>query len=96
MTSVLSPSDFVQWLKANVRILDGAMGSMIQRYSLSESDFRGQRFADHPHDLRGNNDMLALTRPDVIESIQTSLGPTRLLRPPLRKRITILNRVSMR
>ena len=42
------------------------MGTMIQRHKLTEADFRGERFADHPHDLKGNNDLLVLTRPDVI------------------------------
>ncbi|MBL9200504.1 MAG: homocysteine S-methyltransferase family protein [Opitutaceae bacterium] len=50
-------------------VLDGAMGSMIQTYKLEEADFRGTRFKDHPHDLQGNNDLLCLTRPDVIEKI---------------------------
>lgn len=50
-------------------VLDGAMGSMIQTFDLSEADFRGERFKSHPHDLKGNNDLLALTRPDVIEKI---------------------------
>jgi 5-methyltetrahydrofolate--homocysteine methyltransferase len=52
-----------------VVVLDGAMGSMIQGYNLSEADFRGTRLASHAHDLRGNNDLLSLTRPDVIETI---------------------------
>ncbi len=50
-------------------VLDGAMGSMVQTYHLQESDFRGTQFRDHPHDLKGNNDLLCLTRPDVIEKI---------------------------
>ncbi len=50
-------------------VLDGAMGSMIQTYKLEEADFRGARFATHPHDLKGNNDLLSITRPDVIEKI---------------------------
>ena len=45
------------------------MGTMIQRYRLTEADFRGQRFRDHPHDLKGNNDLLILTRPDVVGEI---------------------------
>jgi 5-methyltetrahydrofolate--homocysteine methyltransferase len=53
-------------------ILDGAMGSMIQTYRLEERDFRGERFAQHPHDLKGDNDLLCLTRPDVVEEIQTA------------------------
>src|SRR5690349_8333721 len=45
------------------------MGTMVQQYKLTEADFRGERFADWPSDLRGNNDLLALTRPDVIRAI---------------------------
>ena len=52
-----------------IAILDGAMGSMIQTFGLEEADFRGERLRDHPHDLKGNNDLLSLTRPDVIEQI---------------------------
>lgn len=52
-----------------ILILDGAMGTMIQRYKLEENDFRGERFADHPGDLKGNNDLLCITRPDIIEEI---------------------------
>jgi len=50
-------------------VLDGAMGSMIQNFVLSEADFRGKTFLTHPHDLKGNNDLLCLTRPDIIEEI---------------------------
>ena len=59
-------------LETRIVYLDGAMGTMIQTHSLEESDFRGERFADHPVDLKGNNDLLTLTRPDVIESIHRS------------------------
>ena len=52
-----------------ILILDGAMGTMIQRYKFSEADFRGERFAHWNHDLKGNNDLLILTRPDVVEAI---------------------------
>lgn len=52
-----------------VLILDGAMGTMIQRYKLQESDYRGIRFKDHHSDLKGNNDLLSITRPDIIEEI---------------------------
>ena len=52
-----------------VVLLDGAMGTMIQRYKLTEADFRGERLKDHAKDLRGNNDLLILTRPDVISEI---------------------------
>lgn len=50
-------------------MLDGAMGTMIQRYQLTEEDFRGERFKAHPKDLKGNNDLLSLTRPDIIQNI---------------------------
>ncbi|MBB1162902.1 homocysteine S-methyltransferase family protein [Aquariibacter albus] len=50
-------------------ILDGAMGTMIQRYKLGEADYRGERFKDHPKDLKGNNELLVFTRPDVISAI---------------------------
>jgi 5-methyltetrahydrofolate--homocysteine methyltransferase len=56
-------------LSTRVLLLDGAMGTMIQRYKLTEADFRGERFAHHPRDLRGNSDLLILTRPDVIGAI---------------------------
>ena len=56
-------------LEQRIAIIDGAMGTMIQRHPLGEADFRGERFAAHPKDLKGNNDLLVLTRPDVIESI---------------------------
>jgi len=54
-----------------ILIIDGAMGTMIQRYKLSESDYRGDRFKDWNSDLKGNNDLLSLTRPDIIKSIHT-------------------------
>lgn len=56
-------------LAERIMIIDGAMGTMIQRYQLVEADYRGERFADHPTDLKGNNDLLSLTRPDVIKEI---------------------------
>lgn len=56
-------------LKERILILDGAMGTMIQRYPLEEKDFRGDRFKDHAHPLKGNNDLLSITRPDIIEAI---------------------------
>jgi len=56
-------------LKERILILDGAMGTMIQNHRLGEADFRGDEFRDHPSDLQGNNDLLNITRPDVIESI---------------------------
>ena len=63
----------IQQLKAllekRVVYLDGPMGTMIQGFKLEEGDFRGERFKDHPIDLKGNNDLLTFTRPDIIESI---------------------------
>jgi 5-methyltetrahydrofolate--homocysteine methyltransferase len=56
-------------LQQRIVILDGAMGTMIQREKLGEADFRGTRLADHPKDLKGNNELLVLTRPDIIERI---------------------------
>ncbi len=56
-------------LRQRILILDGAMGTMIQRYKLGEADYRGERFKDHPKDLKGNNELLLFTRPDVISEI---------------------------
>src|SRR4051812_2691295 len=60
---------FEQLFKERIVIIDGAMGSLIQTYGLEEKDFRGERFKAHHKDLKGNNDLLCLTRPDVIEEI---------------------------
>lgn len=75
----LSPSIFmaqpdrseqlIALMRQRILILDGAMGTMIQRHKLGESDYRGQRFADWPSDLKGNNDLLAITQPQIIEGI---------------------------
>lgn len=56
-------------LKERIMILDGAMGTMIQRYQLEEKDFRNEALKDHPHPLKGNNDLLSITRPDIIKEI---------------------------
>jgi len=56
-------------LQRRIAVIDGAMGTMIQRYQLTEADFRGDRLADRAHDQRGNNDVLSLTRPDVVTAI---------------------------
>ena len=56
-------------LKERILVLDGAMGTMIQRHKLEEVDFRGNRFKDHKHSLKGNNDLLSITRPDIIKDI---------------------------
>ncbi len=56
-------------VKKRILVLDGAMGTMLQRYQLTESDYRGKEFADWPSDLKGNHDLLNLTRPDVVEQV---------------------------
>lgn len=65
--------DNLNRLVANrILVMDGAMGTMIQRYALSEEDFRGDRFKDFENDLKGNNDLLSIVRPDIIEEIHTA------------------------
>ena len=64
-----SPQALSQALEERILIIDGAMGTMIQAAGLAEPDYRGERFADHPGDLKGNNDLLCLTRPDLIAGI---------------------------
>jgi 5-methyltetrahydrofolate--homocysteine methyltransferase len=64
-----SRANIFEEIKKRVLILDGAMGTMIQRYKLTEEDFRGDRFRDYPLDLKGNNDLLSVTQPDIILSI---------------------------
>src|SRR5262249_21396965 len=56
-------------LRERILVMDGAMGTMIQTYELAEDDFRGHLFVNHPRDLLGNNDLLNLTRPDIVEPI---------------------------
>ncbi|ATX82020.1 methionine synthase (B12-dependent) [Mariprofundus ferrinatatus] len=60
-----------QQMKKQILILDGAMGTMIQSYGLQEADYRGDRFADWPSELKGNNDLLSLTQPHIIREIHT-------------------------
>ena len=59
-------------LKERILLLDGAMGTMIQSYGLQEADYRGDRFAGHGCDLKGNNDLLTLTQPGIIRDIHTA------------------------
>ena len=61
--------DIKQELKKRILIIDGAMGTMIQRHKLEEKDYRGQRFKDWPSDVKGNNDLLNITQPDIIIGI---------------------------
>jgi methionine synthase (B12-dependent) (EC 2.1.1.13) len=56
-------------LEERILVLDGAMGTMIQKYNLEEEDFRGEEFKNHPSDLKGNNDLLSLTQPEIIKEI---------------------------
>jgi 5-methyltetrahydrofolate--homocysteine methyltransferase len=59
-------------IKKNILVLDGAMGTMLQRYNFSEEDFRGERFKDFPHSLKGNNDLLSLTQPQAIRAVHAA------------------------
>jgi 5-methyltetrahydrofolate--homocysteine methyltransferase len=61
--------DIKQELEKRILIIDGAMGTMIQRYKLEEEDYRGERFKDWPSDLKGNNDLLCLTQPHIVKEI---------------------------
>ncbi|HDY81803.1 MAG TPA: methionine synthase, partial [Halieaceae bacterium] len=63
------PGALEQALQQRILVIDGAMGTMIQSEQLQEADYRGERFADHGSDLKGNNDLLSLTRPDLIAKI---------------------------
>lgn len=65
-------ADIREILKNRILVLDGAMGTMIQRYKLEDHDYRGERFADWAHDVKGNNDLLSLTRPDIIKEIHAA------------------------
>ena len=56
-------------MQQRILYIDGAMGTMIQRYKLEEDDYRGERYAKHEHELKGNNDLLVITRPDLVKEI---------------------------
>lgn len=66
---ITTKSKFEQEIEKRILVLDGAMGTMIQRYTLDEAAFRAERFKDHSHDLRGNNDLLSITQPQIIKEI---------------------------
>lgn len=84
-------------LAERILILDGAMGTMIQKYKLTEADFRGERFKESAVDLRGNNDLLTLTQPllisrfmrNIYKQVLILLKPILSVLPPSRKRIMI-------
>lgn len=65
----MNKDTFLNLLRERILILDGGMGTMVQGFKLTEKDYRGEQFADWPSDLRGNNDLLCITRPDVIKNI---------------------------
>jgi len=65
----LSMTDIRSLLKKRILVIDGAMGTMIQQHRLTEADFRGDRFRDWPREVKGNNDLLSITRPDIITGI---------------------------
>ncbi|MBF0619293.1 MAG: methionine synthase [Candidatus Omnitrophica bacterium] len=69
MNKILMNTPLAKLLAERILILDGAMGTMVQRYNLNEADYRGLRFKDSIRDLKGNNDLLSITRPDVISAI---------------------------
>jgi 5-methyltetrahydrofolate--homocysteine methyltransferase len=69
LTTIATELRLRELLAQRILILDGAMGTMIQRYGLGEADFRGERLADHAVDVRGNNELLCLTRPDIVREI---------------------------
>src|SRR5438067_12683059 len=62
-------SEIKNLLEHRILVIDGAMGTMIQRYKLAEEDYRGERFKDWPSDVKGNNDLLCLTQPHIIREI---------------------------
>ncbi len=63
--------DIREELKTRVLVMDGAMGSLIQEYKLTEADYHGERLKDHPNDQKGNNDILSITHPEIIKEIHT-------------------------
>ncbi|MEC8821141.1 MAG: homocysteine S-methyltransferase family protein, partial [Pseudomonadota bacterium] len=71
MNTVAASPSIETILQQRILVMDGAMGTMIQAQALSEKDFRGEKFQDHRIDLKGNNEILNLTRPDVIKAIHT-------------------------
>ena len=68
----INMKDILSIAKNKILVLDGAMGTMIQRYKLGEADFRKNWFENHDSPLKGNNDLLSLTRPDIIKDIHNA------------------------
>ena len=74
------PEQIKELMTERILVLDGAMGTMIQSYKLEETDYRGERFKKHPCDLKGNNDLLSVTQPDIIKAIHSAtLKPAQTL-----------------
>ncbi len=72
MSRSITPGDLLKKIFAErIVVIDGAMGTMIQRYKLGEAEYRGSQFANHPCDLKGNNDLLSITQPQIVEEIHT-------------------------
>ncbi len=69
MSTILTKTDIRELLKEKTLVLDGAMGTMLQAYQFSEEDFRGERFADFAHSLKGNNDLLSITQPEAVKEV---------------------------
>ena len=90
-------SNIREELKKRILIIDGAMGTMIQQHQLTEKDFRGERFKSWPKDVKGNNDLLSITQPEIITGIHKKylqagadiIKPIRLAPPPLPRPIMI-------
>jgi 5-methyltetrahydrofolate--homocysteine methyltransferase len=83
-------------IKKNILILDGAMGTMLQRYNFSEEDFRGERFKDFPHPLKGNNDLLSLTQPQAIRDVHAAYYEPQLVWPIITWKIWFTNSTTNR
>ncbi|WP_158209572.1 methionine synthase [Myroides phaeus] len=69
MSTILTKTDIRELLKERTLVLDGAMGTMLQAYQFTEEDFRGERFADFAHSLKGNNDLLSITQPEAVKEV---------------------------
>jgi len=81
MASNTTPMNLEEALQQRILVIDGAMGTMIQAEKLEEADFRGERFAEHESDLKGNNELLSLTQPDVIARIHRRPTAAMMLHP---------------
>jgi len=66
----MKKSEIISQLEKRILVLDGAMGTLIQKLKLEEKDYRGERYKDHPDNLKGNYDVLSITRPEIIRDIQ--------------------------